>query len=152
MQVFCIGLTVLIAFNELTRINQRMPTHGVAWYGVFADWATILASIGTIVLIRRGHIRRGYVLLLSSFVGILAGSLALRGLTYHRYIIVRTYAVLLVLPALLLGRRALWTSLSVIFAAMFVGHLRDTEGFGGSGPLAPPEPPLGVWGQAAVVM
>jgi signal transduction histidine kinase/ActR/RegA family two-component response regulator len=153
MQVFCMGLCVLIVVNETVRVFKGpwIGAPGVA-YSTFANWTTIVTSLGAVALMRRGQVRRGFWLVCGSYVAILAGSLAIRGLEWHQQFLVRVYWVLLVLPALLLGRPALWSMLATLLAAMLVGYLRD-EGILGAAPgLAAPEPQLGAWGQAIAVM
>jgi signal transduction histidine kinase/CheY-like chemotaxis protein len=152
VQVFCLGLTVLLTVSDLAQIRRGIGTGPIAAYGMFADLSSIAASLLGIVLIRRGRIRQGFVTVLGSYLVVLAGSLVFRGLAYHEHILVRVYWVLLVLPALLLGRRELWGALGVLLAAMLVGHLRDTGYLGGTGPNLAPHPALGVWTQAGGVM
>jgi signal transduction histidine kinase/CheY-like chemotaxis protein len=153
MQVFCIGLIILLGASEIADFREGIVTKsGIVRYGVFADLASMAASVIGIVLIRRGRIRRGFVTVLGSYLAILCGSLVFRGLAYHQHILVRVYWVLLVLPALLLGRRELWGALGVLLCAMLVGHFRDTGHLGGTGPLSPPHPPFGEWVQATAVM
>jgi signal transduction histidine kinase/ActR/RegA family two-component response regulator len=153
VQVFCIGLILLIGANEIDQVLRGdVATSGFARYGVFADLASMAASFVGIVLIRRGNIREGFATVLGSYLLILAGSLVFRGLAYHQNLLVRVFWVLLVMPALLLGRRELWGALAVLLSAMLVGYLRDTGHLGGTGPLAPPDPAFGVWVQAVAVM
>ena len=153
VQAFCIGLSALLGVSDAIQLSHGLDvTDAFVLFGVLADVLAIGLSIATVVLIRHGSIRGGYALMLGGYVTILALSLALRGLEYHQQILVRVFAVLLVFAALLLGRRALWTTLAVVLVAMLVGHLRDTGLLGSRGPLAPPVPPLGIWGQAIAVM
>jgi signal transduction histidine kinase/CheY-like chemotaxis protein len=148
VQIFCIGLAVLLVAMELVRTARGAPLGALEWYSVFANWASFAASVGGVVLIRQGRTRPGFLAVLGGYLGILAGSLALRGLEYHQHFLARVFAVLLVLAALLLGRRALWTSLLVLVVAMFAGHLRDRL----VGILPPVAPPLGVWPAMVAVM
>ena len=153
VQAFCIGLSVLLSTSEAMHLSRGLDvTDSSAVFGVLADVLAVALSIATVVLIRRGRLRAGYALMLGGYVGILALSLVLRGLEYHQQLLIRVFGVLLVFAALLLGRRTLWTTLGVILTAMLFGHLRDLGQLGGHGPLAPPVPPLGVWGQAIAVM
>ncbi len=153
MQIFCIGLIALIGANELDQfLRGNVTTSGFVRYGIFADFASMAASVIGIVLIRRGRIRQGFATVLGSYLAILAGSLMFRGLAYHQNFLVRVFWVLLVLPALLLGRRELWGALAVLLSAMLVGHLRDAGYLGGTGPLPPPDPAFGLWVQAVAVM
>ena len=136
VQAFCMGLSALLVVNEVIHLWRGTLASGV--HALFADLAelvTVAVSLAAVVLIRRGSIRAGYAVALSGYVAVLSLSLGLRGLEYHRFFLVRVFAILLVLPGLLLGRRALWTTLGVLFAAMLVGHLRDLGRLGGHGPL-----------------
>jgi signal transduction histidine kinase/ActR/RegA family two-component response regulator len=153
MQVFCIGLTALLAASEVARfLIGGAASSGFARYGIFADVASIAASLAGIVFIRRGLVQKGFATVLWSYLAILVGSLVFRGLAYHQNILVRVFWVLLVLPALLLGRRALWGALAILLAAMLVGYLRDTGRLGGAGPLTPPGTVLDAGVQAIAVM
>ena len=153
VQLFCLGLSALLVTGEVLRsMRGATPSSGSPVQGFVADLLSVGASLAAVVLIRRGRIRLGYAVAIGSYVAILSLSLLLRGLEYHQQLLARVFAILLVFPALLLGRRALWTTLGVLLAAMLLGHLRDLGFLGGGGPLSPPEPGLGVWGQAIAVM
>ena len=153
VQAFCIGLSLLLGLGEAVRLARGVSAaSGPALFDTFANTLSIVVSVAAIVLIRRGRIRTGYASMLAGYVAILTLSIMLRGLNYHQQLLLRVFAILLVFGALLLGRRALWTTLGVILAAMLVGYLRDLGQLGGHGPLTPPVPPLGRWGQAIAVM
>ena len=153
VQAFCIGLSALLVTSEVVRAWRPFSASDArSLLSVIADMGTVALSLLAVVVIRRGHIRRGYALLIGGYVAILSTSIALRGLEYHQFFLLRVFAVLLVLPALLLGRRAMWSTLGAILAAMLVGHLRDLGYLRGHGPLPPSTPPLGLWGQAIAVM
>jgi signal transduction histidine kinase len=153
VQAFCIGLSALLSVSEAMRLSRGLDiTDSSAVFGVLADVLAVALSIAAVVLIRHGQIRAGYTLMLGGYVGILALSLVLRGLEYHQQLLLRVFGVLLVFAALLLGRSTLWATLGVILTAMLFGRLRDLGQLGGHGPLPPPVPPLGLWGQAIAVM
>jgi signal transduction histidine kinase/ActR/RegA family two-component response regulator len=153
VQVFCIGLSVLLLLSEtIPRLKNPGSAELQPPFNLLADFLALAVSVAAVVLIRRGRFRTGYAVVLGGYVAILSTSLALRGLEFHLHLLPRVFAVLLVLPALLLGRRALWTTLGVLLVAMLTGHLRDLGMLGGHGPLRPLEPALGVWGQAIAVM
>ncbi|HEX5052516.1 MAG TPA: ATP-binding protein [Planctomycetota bacterium] len=127
VQVFLIGLMLVIALGELSTALVAARDYGslAAWYGPFADLTCLAVSAWSLHAIRSGRPQPAFRLLLSVFVGLLVVSFALRGANYHEHFFVRTYAVLLVLAALLLGRWALWATMASLLLAFGLGELHD---------------------------
>jgi signal transduction histidine kinase/ActR/RegA family two-component response regulator len=153
VQAFCIGLAALLCVNTALDLTiSARPTYATSVLGSATDLLSLAACLSAIFCIRRGRIRLAYALLVSGFVSTLFMSLAVRGLEYHSGFLLRVFAILLVLPALLLGRRALWWTMLTLLAGMGIGHLRDLGLLGPHVAQAAAPPPLGLWGQAIAVM
>jgi signal transduction histidine kinase len=127
VQVFCLALLAVMVFDVLVTVAAVGST-GSLWQALRLEPASLvsIASLTlTLVLIRRGRVRAGFGVLSGSLVAILTVSLVLRGFHYHHYFLLRTAGVVLALPALLLGRRALWLSVGLLSGGALLGGLRD---------------------------
>src|SRR5262245_40176050 len=119
------------------------------WFGQLANGICVVVCAWACLLIQRGRAAAAFRTLLVVFVGLLDTSLALRGTVYHEHFFVRVYAVLLVLAAMLIGRRALWTTLAALFLGLLLGWLHDHAW---AAPLSPDEAPEGKLGESLPVV
>jgi PAS domain S-box-containing protein len=104
----------------------------------------VAISLLTVWWIRRGHYRRAAWTFVAGFSLVQAVAISLGGLEFGRDAI-KNLAIILALVALLLGRRALWTMLLALTAAMAVAYARDLRFLGGTGPHPAPSGPAGVF-------
>jgi two-component system, cell cycle sensor histidine kinase and response regulator CckA len=94
--------------------------------------------------IRRGEYRRAALLFVLGYSVVLAVAISLGGVLFFRDAI-KNLAVVLALAALLLGRRALWSTFLFFVAAMGVALARDHGMLGGAGPHPSPAGPNSVF-------
>ncbi len=144
VQVFAIGLTVIMAVSLAGLAFDRRDFSSApvlaGSFGVFG--ATLFACLWAIREIRGGRPEPAYRALIFAFASVLILSLALRGLAFHEGFVARTFAVLLILPGLLLGRRALWLVFTLLLAGLALGYAHDNVW---SSPIPEPTPALGPW-------
>jgi signal transduction histidine kinase len=89
-----------------------------------ADFATAIAALAGFLLIRRGYFRQAIVL----FLGVLLLGLAASAMAIGFLMLMfdQTASVIsLVIGGLVLGRRALWVTLAVLFAVFAIGMNAD---------------------------
>jgi PAS domain S-box-containing protein len=94
--------------------------------------------------IRHGAHRRAARLFVVGYSVVLAIAISLGGFLFFRDTL-KNLAVVLALAALLLGRRALWSTLLFFVAAMAVALARDQRMLGGAGPHPSPSGPNSVF-------
>jgi signal transduction histidine kinase/CheY-like chemotaxis protein len=154
VQLFCFGLLLVLVINIGAVLIRclRAETLSPALGEVPASLVTLVSVGASLWLIRRGRVRGAFILLCSSMIAVLATSLVIRGFHYHQFFLLRTAGVVLALPALLLGRRALWISLAALVVGAVVGELRDGGHLWGAGPLPPEQSALGLLGSALATM
>jgi signal transduction histidine kinase len=152
VQLFCLGLLAVLVANVLGAIVSA----GGPSARVIGEEPATLVSIGAVVaalvLIRRRRVQAGYAVLCASMVAVLGTSLVLRGVAYHVHFLPRVFGIVLALPALLLGRRALWISLAVLVAGAAFGVLREQGVLWPMAPLPPETSPLGTIGAVLATM
>jgi signal transduction histidine kinase len=152
VQLFCLTLLTVLVINLTGAIVRARGASEQVLREAPATMVSIAAVVVTVVLIRRRRVQAGYAVLCASMVAVLGTSLVLRGFAYHLHFLPRVFAVVLALPALLLGRRALWISLAVLVVGAVIGGLADQ---GVPWPVAPASPessPLGLLGSTLVTM
>lgn len=145
--VLCaLGATALLV-GELLRWRAGAVEHDLVVFGMRLAGAAVLAV--AFVLVRNGRFRVGVWVFVLSTVLMGALGVALKGFAYNARSLVEL-TMPLALAALLVGRRALWTSLAAYAFAFAVGGLRDYGYLWGSGPEPPPTLPFGVMGTALI--
>lgn len=145
--VLCaLGATALLV-GELLRWHAGAIRHDLAVFTMRLGGAVVLAT--AFVLVRNGRFRAGVWLFVLSAVLMSALGVALKGFAYNSRNLVEL-AMPLALAALLVGRRALWTSMAAYALGFAVGGLRDQGYLWGTGPAQPPTLPFGVVGTAII--
>ncbi|HVY30355.1 MAG TPA: ATP-binding protein [Polyangiaceae bacterium] len=145
--VLCaLGTTALVA-GEIARLLEGALIRDLAVSCMRLMGAAVLAS--AFVLVRRGLFKAGVSLFVGGAVLIIAGGVALTGFSANAMNLVEM-TMPLAFAALLVGRRALWTSMAAYAAGFAVGGLRDAGYLWGSGPHAPPTQPFGAVGTAVI--
>jgi signal transduction histidine kinase/ActR/RegA family two-component response regulator len=140
VQLIClVGAAALLA-SEGVRLLTGLA--GEAIPSVYMHVAGALVLLVGFVLLRRGRFQWSVRLLLGGIVAVSSIGVAWSGFAYNMPAI-RDLAVPLAIAALLIGRRALWTTMCVYAVALFAAQLRDAGYLGGSGPLIAPLPPFG---------
>ena len=109
--------------------------------------AVVLAA--AFVVIRRGRFKEGVALFVTGAVLLSAVGVALTGFAANARNLTEL-TMPLALAALLVGRRALWTSMAAYAAGFTVGGLRDAGHLWGTGPHEPPSLPFGGVGTAII--
>lgn len=109
--------------------------------------AVILAA--AFFLVRGGRFKAGVALFVSGAVLLSAVGVALTGFAANARNLTEL-TMPLALAALLVGRRALWTSMAAYALGFSVGGLRDAGHLWGAGPHAPPTLPFGAVGTAII--
>jgi signal transduction histidine kinase/ActR/RegA family two-component response regulator len=109
--------------------------------------AVILAA--AFVLVRRGRFETGVSLFVSGAVLLSAAGVALTGFAANQRNLIEL-TMPLALAALLMGRRALWTSMAAYAFGFAIGSLRDEGHLWSTGPNLPPVQPFGAVGTAII--
>jgi len=104
--------------------------------------AGALVLLAGLVSLRRGRFQWSVRLLLGGIVAVSSVGVAMSGFAYNLPTI-RNLAVPLAMAALLIGRRALWTTMGIYAVTLGVAQLRDAGYLGGTGPHMAPSAPLG---------
>jgi signal transduction histidine kinase/ActR/RegA family two-component response regulator len=153
VQLLCLALTAVLVIHLVADAVQWLPVGATAYLRqVPADLATLTLVGLTWCLIRRGATRPAFAVLTGGMVVVLAVSLVARGYHFHQLFLLRTFGVVLALPALLLGRRALWASATAIALGCALGTLRDHGYLGGHGPLPMESSAVGILGSTLLTM
>ncbi len=127
MQLLLLFIGILLPMNWAYHLGVVGMT---AWRGrdvlMVADLATAIAALCGFVLIRRGRFRRAIMIFLGILLLGLAASSGATG--FHVLMLDQSATVVsLVIGGLVLGRRALWTTLGLLFAVFAVGMLADAR-------------------------
>jgi signal transduction histidine kinase len=139
LQVFCLVFVAGVGWIELSRALQGIWIPAAS----LINGTNIAIMCAAAVLIRSGRYPAGSTLMVGGY-GLVTGlAVSLTGLSFSRDAL-RNLSIPLTLAALVLGRRALWSGLGLVFAALTVGFARDHHLLGGHGPLPTPVQPNGL--------
>lgn len=145
--VLCaLGAIALVA-GEVARLLEGALRNDLLVACLRLAGAAVLAA--AFVLVRRGKFKAGVQLFVSGAVLLIAGGVALTGFAANALNLVEM-TMPLAFAALLVGRRALWTSMAAYALGFAIGGLRDAGHLWGSGPHAPPTQPFGAVGTAII--
>lgn len=145
--VLCgLGAIALLA-GELVRWRSGALQQDLAVSCMRLIGAVVLAA--AFVVIRRGRFKEGVALFVTGAVLLSAVGVALTGFAANARNLTEL-TMPLALAALLVGRRALWTSMAAYALGFTVGGLRDAGHLWGSGPHEPPSLPFGAVGTAII--
>ena len=140
VQVIClIGAGALLASEGVRALTGLT---GAALPSVYMHVTGAVVLLLGFVLLRRGRFQWSVRLLIGGIVAASSVGIAWSGFQYNLPN-VRNLAVPLAMAALLIGRRALWTTMGVYALALGAAQLRDAGYLGGSGPGVAPSSPLG---------
>ncbi|HEY5377543.1 MAG TPA: hypothetical protein VIK01_27880, partial [Polyangiaceae bacterium] len=143
--VLCgLGAAALVV-GEIVRWEEGAFRHDLAVSLMRLAGAVVLGS--AFVLVRGGRFKAGVSLFVSGAVLISAAGVALTGFAANSRSLIEL-TMPLALAALLVGRRALWTSMAAYALGFAIGGLRDRGLLWGMGPHAPPTLPFGAVGTA----
>lgn len=138
--VLCaLGVVALLA-GELVRWHSGTVLDDLAVATLRLTGAGVLAA--AFVVIRTGRFRQGVTLFVAGAVLISACGVALTGFAANSRNLTEL-TMPLALAALLLGRRALWTSMAAYAVGFSIGGLRDEGYLLGLGPQEPANLPFG---------
>ena len=149
LQVFAIAGAVLTVGVEVTRVITGVGA-GLRPASV-ANAGTLAMVLAALWAVRSGRFPLGTWIFAAGLIVPLGGVIAATGIIYARDV-VRNLTIPLTLAALLLGRRALWSALSVMVAFMVVGLARDHRLLGGHGPHPNPMSDGAVFGVSVIVL
>ena len=145
--VLCALGAVALVVGELVRWYAGALRHDLAVASMRFTGAIVLAA--AFFLVRGGRFKAGVALFVAGAVLLSAVGVALTGFAANARNLTEL-TMPLALAALLVGRRALWTSMAAYAAGFTVGGLRDAGHLGGHGPHAPPTLPFGAVGTAII--
>ena len=149
LQVFAIAGAVLTvgleAWRAVAGVGAGMGPASVS------NAITLAMVIAAGWAVRSGRFRLGSWIFAAGLTVVLGGAIAATGIIYARDL-VRNLTIPLALAALVLGRRALWSALSVMVALMAVGLARDQRLLGGRGPHPNPMSEGAVFGVSVIVL
>lgn len=143
--VLCALGTLALLIGELVRWQQGALQNDLAVSLLRVAGALVLGT--AFVLVRGGRFQAGVSLFVTGAVLISAAGVALTGFAANSRNLTEL-TMPLALAALLVGRRALWTSMAAYALGFTVGGLRDQGLLWGSGPHPPPTLPFGAVGTA----
>jgi signal transduction histidine kinase/CheY-like chemotaxis protein len=143
--VLCGLGSVALVIGELVRWRQGALEHDLGVFVLRIIGAAVLTA--ALVLIRRGRFKVGVSLFVAGAVLISASGIALTGFAANAANLTEL-TMPLALAALLVGRRALWTSMAAYALGFTIGGLRDQGQLWGHGPQEPPTLPFGAVGTA----
>ncbi|HET9551985.1 MAG TPA: ATP-binding protein [Anaeromyxobacteraceae bacterium] len=147
LQVLAIAAAVLTVAIEVSR-GLSGATSGPA---MVTNVSTLGMELTALWALRTGRFRLGSWIFAVGMALVLGGAIAASGITYARDV-VRNLTIPLALAALLLGRRALWASLSIMVVLMAVGLARDHRLLSGGGPVPNPMSDGAIFGVSVVVL
>ena len=139
--------SVALVVGEVVRFLSGAVGRDLAVFSMRIVGAIVLA--GAFWLVRAGRFKAGVTLFVSGAVLISAVGVALSGFAANAPSLPEL-AMPLALAALLVGRRALWLSMSAYALGFTVGGLRDAGHLWSTGPHAPPTLPFGAVGTAII--
>ena len=143
--VLCALGSAALVVGELVRWREHELQHDLAVACMRILGAAIL--LAAFVLIRGGRFKAGVSLFVTGAVAISAVGVALSGFAANARNLTEL-TMPLALAALLVGRRALWTSMAAYALGFTIGGLRDAGHLWSSGPHVPPTLPFGAVGTA----
>ena len=143
--VLCSLGSAALVIGELVRWREHQVQHDLAVSCMRTLGAAIL--LAAFVLIRGGRFKAGVSLFVAGAVAISAVGVALSGFAANARSLTEL-TMPLALAALLVGRRALWTSMAAYALAFTIGGLRDAGYLWGTGPHLPPTLPFAGVGTA----
>ncbi len=145
--VLCALGSAALVIGELVRWSEHELEHdfGVACFRILGA-ALLLTAF---VLIRRGRFETGVSLFVGGAVAISTVGVAMNGFAANARNLTEL-TMPLALAALLVGRRALWTSMAAYALGFTIGGLRDAGHLWGTGPHLPPTLPFGGVGTAII--
>jgi signal transduction histidine kinase/ActR/RegA family two-component response regulator len=145
--VLCgLGAAALVV-GEIVRWQEGALRHDLAVSLMRLAGALVLGS--AFVLVRGGRFKAGVSLFVTGAVLISAAGVALTGFAANSRSLIEL-TMPLALAALLVGRRALWTTMAAYALGFTIGGLRDQGLLWGMGPHAPPTLPFGTVGTAII--
>ena len=145
LQIFVFAFSIGAASLEVARVwsqHRLLPTTAI-------NGINVAVALTAAYWLRKGLYQRAATLLVVGFGTVSLLAFAVGGLQFSRDAF-KTFALVLTLAALLLGRRALWTALAAFGAAMSIAWARDLGYLGGSGPRWPTSSPSGVFWSTAI--
>ena len=137
------GLALVV--GELVRWLEGAVLQELAVSCMRLTGAVVLAA--AFFLVRGGRFKAGVALFVSGAVLLSAVGVALTGFAANARNLTEL-TMPLALAALLVGRRALWSSMAAYAVGFTIGGLRDAGYLWGRGPHAPPTLPFGAVGTA----
>ena len=145
--VLCALGSAALVIGELVRWHEHAVQQDLGVSCMRILGAGIL--LAAFVLIRSGRFKAGVSLFVAGAVAISAVGVALNGFAANARNLTEL-TMPLALAALLVGRRALWTSMAAYALGFTIGGLRDAGHLWGSGPHVPPALPFGGVGTAII--
>jgi signal transduction histidine kinase/CheY-like chemotaxis protein len=145
--VLCALGALALVIGELVRWQEGALRHDLAVSLLRLAGAVVLGT--AFVLVRGGRFRAGVSLFVTGAVLITAAGVALTGFAANSKNLTEL-TMPLALAALLVGRRALWTSMAAYALGFSIGGLRDAGHLWGTGPHPPPTLPFGSVGTAII--
>ncbi|UPG96120.1 sensor histidine kinase [Luteibacter aegosomatissinici] len=129
IQILMIGLGFATLLSRLYFIAIHAPADALGSMTVDqvtdlgSDLAVMAATLGGLIVVRRGHFARGIQLFLSIYLLALMANFATTG--YRHAPLDPTPTLLLAVAGVVLGRRTLWVVYSAVLAAFALGQLAD---------------------------
>jgi signal transduction histidine kinase len=145
--VLCGLGAIALVVGEMVRWQEGALQHDLAVSLMRLAGAVVLGS--AFVLVRGGRFKAGVSLFVTGAVLISAAGVALTGFAANSRSLIEL-TMPLALAALLVGRRALWTSMAAYALGFSIGGLRDRGLLWGTGPHTPPTLPFGAVGTAVI--
>ncbi|HUJ24970.1 MAG TPA: ATP-binding protein [Myxococcales bacterium] len=139
---YCVGALLI----ELARLWGGSLHTSI---GTVVNMLSAAVALAAVVLLRRGSYETATALFVWVLGFIQALAIAVGGLQFSRDGL-KDVALVLVLAALLRGRRALWSFVGIFIMAMAVAYARDRGFLGANGPRPPPASPEGIFWVSAL--
>jgi signal transduction histidine kinase len=131
VQIFCVAVVaMLLGSTAVESLLGRSPQD------LQIDILVSIAALACFLLTRRGRMETGVKLLLASILAVTVPSMISEGLVHHRSAL-KHITIPLTVAALLLGRRALWTTALLYGIAIVAGAAHDGSLFGPTPALRP---------------
>ena len=138
---------IALVVGEVVRWQAGVWRHDLPVFALRLIGAAVLSA--AFLVIRGGRFQGGVSLFVTGAVLISAAGVALTGFAANAPNLTEL-TMPLALAALLVGRRALWTSMGAYALGFAIGALRDAGHLWGSGPHEPPTQPFGAVGTAII--
>jgi len=133
LQVFALVGAAFMLGLEL----WRMGAGAIVPAAMVSNTLNVAVLLAAVWAVRTGRFRLGAWTFAAGTTLVLGSVIATAGLVFSRDAL-KNLAIPLALAALALGRRALWTTLTVMLAFMAIAFARDRYLLGGAGPRASP--------------